>query len=63
MKIREKLILRLALTGIFLACGPSPGTFADELSDLKERIKQLEKENEMLREVIKTYTQKDPSAK
>lgn len=33
------------------------------LDELENRCKTLEKENEMLREVIKTYTQKDPSAK
>lgn len=34
-----------------------------KLDELENRCKTLEKENEMLREVIKTYTQKDPNAK
>jgi len=33
------------------------------LDELENRCKTLEKENEMLREVIRTYTQKDPNAK
>ena len=33
------------------------------LDELENRCKTLEKENEMLREVIRTYTQKDPSTK
>ena len=33
----------------------------ERLDELENKVKTLEKENEMLREVIKTYTQKEPS--